>query len=133
MAADPSDEYLDHVRRPRNVGVLDEPDGESTVRDDTCGDLLRLTLRVRDARVEEARFRAFGCGATVASSSMLTEMLRGLSVEEAGSIVAEDVARSLPGLPRSRRHSARLAGRALAEALADYKRRKESTGWPSEM
>ena len=126
MAADPREEYLEHVRRPRNVGVLDEPDGEATVRDDTCGDLLRLTLRVRDARVEEARFRAFGCGGTVASSSVLTEMLRGQPLERAQAIAAEDVARSLPGLPEGRRHTARLAGRALAEALADYQsRRKE--------
>ena len=125
MADDEREAYLDHVRRPRNVGVLEAPDGESTVRDHTCGDLLRLTLRVRDARVEKARFRAFGCGATGASSSVLTELVRGMPLDRARRVTAEEVARSLPGLPESRRHSATLAGRALAEALADYHRRKE--------
>ena len=124
MADQDRQAYLEHVRRPRNVGVLEAPDGEATVRDETCGDLLRLTLRVRGARVEEARFRAFGCGATVASSSALTELVRGLPLEQAQLVGADDVARSLPGLPEHRHHSVRLAGRALAEALADYHRRK---------
>lgn len=119
-----SDIFADHLRRPRNVGEIDGADGVSVVRDRSCGDLLRLTLRIRDDRIEEARFRAFGCGATVASSSMLTILLEGMSVEEVLAMGVGDVSRALQGLPMHRMHSSRLAGRAAVEAMEDHLRRR---------
>lgn len=118
-----SDAFIDHVRHPRNVGAVEDPDGEATVRDRACGDLLQLTLRIRDDRIEGARFRVFGCGAAVAGGSMLTVMLRGLSVADAMAMGEEDVARALDGLPGHRMHSSLLARQAVAEALEDYRRR----------
>ena len=124
MVARQGDTYAEHLRHPRNLGDIDEPDGESVVRDEVCGDLLRLTLRIRQHRVEKARFRAFGCGATVASSSMMTEMLQGMTVQEALALQADDVARALEGLPGHRLHSTGLAQRAALQALQDYQRRR---------
>ncbi len=124
MGAARNDTYVEHLRHPRNLGDIEEPDGESVVRDEVCGDLLRLTLRIRQHRVEKARFRAFGCGATVAASSMMTEMLQGMTVEEALAFREDDVTRSLVGLPSHRLHSAGLARRAALQALQDYQRRR---------
>ncbi|MCZ6602329.1 MAG: iron-sulfur cluster assembly scaffold protein [Planctomycetota bacterium] len=124
MGAARKDTYVEHLRHPRNLGDIDDPDGESVVRDELCGDLLRLTLRIREHRVEKAKFRAFGCGATVAASSMMTEMLQGMTVEEALAFREDDVARALVGLPRHRLHSTGLARRAALQAIQDYQRRR---------
>ena len=124
MGTAQKDTYAEHLRHPRNLGDIDQPDGESTVRDEVCGDLLRLTLRIRQHRVEKARFRAFGCGATVAASSMMTDMLQGMTVEEALAFREDDVVRALAGLPGHRLHSAGLAQRAVLQALQDYQRRR---------
>lgn len=118
-----SDVVLDHFERPRNVGVVVDADADVTVDSPRCGDVLRLSLRVRDGRIVEARFLARGCGAAIASASRLTELLSGLPLGRAADLDGEAVANALGGLPPGKRDCSELAARAAAAAVADYRRR----------
>lgn len=118
--------FLDHYRRPRNLGDLEAPDGMGLLHDDICGDLLRLVVRVEShdatgasggGTILAARFKAFGCAATIAAGSVLTEMVTGLSLRAATEISADDLAAALGGLPSGRMHAAVLARAALHVAL----------------
>jgi len=114
---------MDHFANPRNVGEVAEPDALAEVTNPVCGDMLRLSLRVEDGRIVEARFRAFGCAAAIAASSMTTELLTGRTLEEAGRITEDDVAEALGGLPPNKMHCAALAEEAIQAALQDYRTR----------
>jgi nitrogen fixation NifU-like protein len=118
-----SDIVMDHFANPRNVGEVAEPDALAEVTNPVCGDMLRLSLRVEDGRIVEARFRAFGCAAAIAASSMTTELLTGRTLEEAGRITEDDVAEALGGLPPNKMHCAALAEEAIQAALQDYRTR----------
>lgn len=115
---------LDHFENPRNVGEVEEPDAVGRAGNPACGDLLVLTLRIRDARIEQARFRATGCSASIASSSMTTVLLAGKTLEEAAALTNVMVAEALGGLPATKLHCSVLAEDAVEAALADYRRRK---------
>jgi len=114
---------LDHFERPRNVGVVVDADADVTVESPRCGDTLRLSLRVHDGRIVEARFLARGCGAAIASASRLTELLTGLPLGQAAGLEGEAVASALGGLPPGKGECSGLAARAAGAAVADYRRR----------
>lgn len=123
-----SETVLDHVERPRNAGVIPQPDGAGIERNPVCGDLLTLTLRIAEGRITEARQEVKGCTGSIAAASMLTELLAGVSLEEAAAITPQAIADALDGLPPHRLHSAALAASALRKALAFHRARQ---GGPS--
>ncbi|MDF0589784.1 Fe-S cluster assembly scaffold protein NifU [Candidatus Methanocrinis natronophilus] len=115
-----SDKVMDHFMNPRNVGVIEDPDGYGKVGNPTCGDVMEMFIRVKDDRIEEIKFRTFGCGAAIATSSMTTEMALGKTVEEGLKITRDEVGRELGGLPPNKMHCSNLAADALHMALEDY-------------
>jgi nitrogen fixation NifU-like protein len=117
---------LDHYENPRNVGEVENPDAAACVTSSAHGDRLMLTLRIADGVISEAKFKAFGCGAAIASSSMATELLKGRRLEDADRLTRREVAEALGGLPESKVHCSVLAEEAVREALADYGRRRLS-------
>jgi len=121
MTAGPySAKVMDHFMNPRNVGEIEGADGVGEVGNPACGDMMRLYLKIEDGRVVDARFRTFGCGAAIASSSMLTEMIKGKTVDEAREITNHAVAEALDGLPAVKIHCSVMAEQAVKSALDDY-------------
>jgi nitrogen fixation protein NifU and related proteins len=121
MSESYSDIVLDHAEHPRNQGVLEDANARGYQMNPVCGDVLSLMLRVEDGRIAAARFQTEGCTASVATSSMLTEMITGLTVEEAHALTHEDISDAVGGLPASKLHSAALVIGALRQALDGYK------------
>jgi nitrogen fixation NifU-like protein len=119
-----SDLVMDHFANPRNMGDMEDPSGVGDVGNPTCGDMMRLYLKIEDGVIVDARFKTFGCGAAIASSSILTEMLKGKKIEDALKISNEAVAEALGGLPPTKIHCSVLAEDALKAALADYEKKK---------
>ena len=115
-----SEILLDHFSHPRNAGEIEEPDGEGNITNPACGDVMRLQLRIRDGMIEEARWRVEGCSTSIAASSMISELIAGLAVEEAVKVSRADVAEALGGLPPAKTHSAVLVTDAVKAAVADY-------------
>jgi len=118
-----SDKVLDHYENPRNVGKWDPSvDGIGTgmVGAPACGDVMRLQIKVKDGIIEDAKFKTYGCGSAIASSSLLTEWVKGMSLEDAGSIKNVDLANEL-ALPPVKIHCSVLAEDAIKAAIADYK------------
>lgn len=111
---------LDHFANPRNVGVIEDPDGYGKVGSPVCGDLMEITIRVSDGRIADIKYRTFGCGAAIASSSMASEMVKGQPLEVAAALTDEQVAEALGGLPEAKMHCSNLAASALQAALEDY-------------
>lgn len=120
-----SKKVMEHFMNPRNVGVIEDPDGYGRVGNPVCGDLMEIFIKVRDERIEDIKFRTFGCGAAIATSSMITEMARGKSLEEAMRITRNDVADALDGLPPQKMHCSNLAADALHAAINDYLSKKQ--------
>jgi len=121
MAAGPySEKVMDHFMNPRNVGEIESADGVGEVGNPACGDMMRLYLKIDAGKVVDAKFRTFGCGAAIASSSMLTEMIKGKTVDEARAITNQHVADALDGLPAVKIHCSVMAEQAVKSALDDY-------------
>ena len=116
---------LDHFRNPRNAGMMREPDGMGEGEYEQCMDLARFYLRVRDGRVEEARFQAYGCGPTLAACSAGTEVAAGATLEELAEIREARIEEAVGGLPAERRHAATVVARALQAAARDAMTRRE--------
>lgn len=113
---------LDHFRNPRNMGEMESPDAEATVGNPTCGDVMKIMIKVDDDKIEDVRFQTMGCVAAIASSSMLTELAKGKSLDEAGKISNEDVFLALGGLPPIKVHCSNLAADALREAIRNWEK-----------
>ena len=116
-----SDKVMEHFQNPRNVGEIEDADGVGTVGNPTCGDLMTIYIKVKDNVIEDVKFKTFGCGAAIATSSMVTEMAVGKTIEEALAITRNDVADELEGLPPVKMHCSNLAADALHAAIDNYK------------
>ena len=120
-----SEKVMDHFANPRNSGEIENASGEGTVGNPTCGDLMTIYIDVDDNEViQDIKFKTFGCGAAIATSSMITEIAKGMTVDEALNITRNDVADALDGLPPIKMHCSNLAADALAEAIKDYKEKQ---------
>ncbi len=120
-----SDKVMEHFKNPHNVGQIENPDGVGKVGNPVCGDLMEIQIRVKDDKLEEVKFRTFGCGAAVATSSMVTDMAIGKTLDEALKITRADVADELGGLPPVKMHCSNLAADALHAAIEDYRSKQE--------
>lgn len=120
-----SEKVMDHFRNPRNVGEIKDADGVGRVGNPVCGDLMEIQIKVEDNKLKDVKFRTFGCGAAVATSSIITEMAKGKTLEEALKISRSDVAGELDGLPPIKMHCSNLAADALHAAIQDYMTKKE--------
>jgi nitrogen fixation NifU-like protein len=119
-----SEKVMDHFRNPRNVGEMENPDGIGHVGNPVCGDIMELYIKVENSIIVDAKFKTFGCGAAIATSSMVTELVKGKSVEDALKISNRAVAEALGGLPKVKMHCSVLAEEALRSAIEDYYKKK---------
>ncbi len=122
-----SEKVLEHFTNPRNVGVIESPDGEGEVGNPVCGDVMKITIKVEDDRIADIKFQTLGCGAAIATSSMITEMAKGKTLDEAALISRDDVADNLDGLPAAKMHCSNLAADALRVAIKDYRSKQEDS------
>ncbi len=115
-----SEKVMEHFKNPRNVGEIENPDGTGHVGNPVCGDIMELYIKVNNNTIVDAKFKTFGCGAAIATSSMVTEMVKGKSIGEALKISNRAVAEALDGLPPIKMHCSVLAEEALKSAIEDY-------------
>lgn len=115
-----SEKVMDHFGNPRNVGVIEDADGVGEVGNPVCGDVMKITIKVADDRIEDIKFQTLGCGAAIATSSIVTEMAKGMTLEEAVAITKTQVAEELGGLPPAKMHCSVLATDGLKRAVDDY-------------
>ena len=121
-----SDKVMDHFTNPRNVGEIPDADGIGKVGNPQCGDVMWLYIKVKDDIITDVKFKTFGCGAAIATSSMITEIAKGKTLEEAKKISRGDVADALDGLPPVKMHCSNLAADALVAAIEDYESKRDS-------
>lgn len=120
-----SEKVMDHFKNPRNVGEIENASGVGTVGNPTCGDIMQISLKVGDdGIIEDVKFKTFGCGAAVATSSMATEMIKGKSIDEALQLTNAAVVEALEGLPPQKIHCSVLAEEAVKAAIEDYKKKQ---------
>ncbi|MGD2251209.1 MAG: Fe-S cluster assembly scaffold protein NifU [Candidatus Methanofastidiosia archaeon] len=119
-----SQEVMDHFNAPRNQGHMDSPDGIGKVGNPVCGDVMYIYIRVKDGIITDIRWETMGCAAAIATSSMVTELAKGKTVEEAEKITRDDVADALNGLPPVKMHCSNLAADGLQKAIKDYKKKR---------
>jgi len=121
---------MNHFKNPRNVGRIEEADGVGEVGNPVCGDMMTITIKVKDDRIDDIKFQTFGCGAAIAVSSMVTDMAKGKTLEEALKISNKSVAEELGGLPKNKLHCSNLGADALHQAIMDYYAQKEGLAKP---
>jgi nitrogen fixation NifU-like protein len=121
-----SEKVLEHFKNPRNVGEIKDADGVGTVGNPVCGDMMTMYIKVKDDHITDIKFKTYGCGAAIATSSMTTELAKGKTVNEALEITRQSVADALEGLPPVKMHCSNLAADALHEAIMDYRKKKEA-------
>ena len=119
-----SEKVMEHFTNPRNMGELEDANAIGDVGNPACGDMMRLYLKIENGIIVDAKFKTFGCGAAIASSSMLTEMIKGKTIEEAKAITNEQVAEALDGLPPVKIHCSLMAEEALKAAFENYEKEK---------
>lgn len=120
-----SEKVMDHFMNPRNVGEIPDADGEGSVGNPVCGDMMSFYIKVDDGRLSDVKFKTFGCGAAIAVSSIVSEMAKGKTLEEAKRITNADVAAELDGLPKNKLHCSNLGADALHKAIEDYERKTQ--------
>lgn len=118
-----SEKVMDHFSNPRNVGDIENADGIGTVGNPACGDIMKLSIKMEGNIIKDVKFKTFGCGAAIATSSMVTELVKGKSLSEAETISNATVAEALDGLPPVKQHCSNLAADALHAAIEDYKKK----------
>jgi nitrogen fixation NifU-like protein len=123
-----SEKVMEHFKNPRNMGEIPEADGVGIVGNPVCGDLMTIYIKVKDNRLEDIKFKTFGCGSAIATSSMITELAKGKTLEEGLKITRANVADSLGGLPPVKMHCSNLAADALHAAIEDYYKRQKGEG-----
>lgn len=121
-----NERVMDHFQNPRNVGEIVDADGIGEVGSAACGDIMKIYIKVADERIERISFQTYGCGAAVATTSQLTEMVQGMSLAEAAQVTNQMVAEALGGLPSVKMHCSNLAADALQAAIADYRSKIEA-------
>jgi nitrogen fixation NifU-like protein len=121
-----TEKVMEHFRNPRNMGEIPDADGVGTVGNPVCGDLMTIYIKVKDNRLEDIKFKTFGCGSAIATSSMITELAKGKTLEEGMTITRANVADSLGGLPPVKMHCSNLAADALHAAIQDYYKRQKA-------
>lgn len=122
-----TEKVMDHFSNPRNMGEIKDADGVGTVGNAKCGDIMRIYLRIENGIVEDVKFKTFGCGAAIATSSMATELVKGKSIQEALHVTNKAVMEALDGLPKAKVHCSLLAEEALQAALWDYAKKNNIT------
>jgi nitrogen fixation NifU-like protein len=120
-----SEKVLSHFRNPHNVGEIKDADGVGSVGNPVCGDMMTMYIKVKDDKIEDIKFKTYGCGAAIATSSMTTELAKGKTLKEAMEITRQSVADALDGLPPVKMHCSNLAADALHEAIKDYRKKEE--------
>ncbi|MDH7601141.1 MAG: Fe-S cluster assembly scaffold protein NifU [Armatimonadota bacterium] len=128
MSTGYSSKVMEHFANPRNVGEIPDADGVGKVGNPVCGDIMNMYIKVKDGVITDAKFKTFGCGAAIATSSMATEMIKGKTIEEALKLTNEAVAEALGGLPKVKMHCSVLAEQAVRSAIDDYLRRTTGKG-----
>ena len=123
-----SEKVMEHFSNPRNVGEIEDPDGVGEEGNPVCGDMMAFYIKVKDNRLEDVKFKTFGCGAAIAVSSMVSEMARGKTLEEALKITPKSVADELEGLPKNKFHCSNLGAQALHKAIQDYLDKQKKGG-----
>ncbi len=126
-----SEKVMDHFSNPRNVGEIEDASGVGTVGNAKCGDIMRMFLKVEDGVIVDVKFKTFGCGAAIATSSMATEMVKGKTIEEALKLTNQAVAEALDGLPPVKMHCSLLAEEALKAAIEDYQKKQAEHAEPA--
>ena len=121
-----SEKVMENFKNPKNTGEIPDADGVGTVGNPVCGDMMTIYIKVKDNRIADIKFKTFGCGAAIATSSMTTEMAKGKTLEEALKISRGDVATSLGGLPPVKMHCSNLAADALHAAIQDYYKKQQA-------
>ncbi|WP_040211569.1 Fe-S cluster assembly scaffold protein NifU [Clostridium polynesiense] len=124
-----SDKVMEHFRNPRNVGEIKDANGIGEVGNAKCGDIMKIYLKVEDNIIKDVKFKTFGCGSAIASSSMATELIKGKSLEEAWTLTNKAVAEALDGLPPVKMHCSVLAEEAIHKAINDYRKSQGLEPW----
>jgi nitrogen fixation NifU-like protein len=120
-----SEKVMDHFTNPRNVGEMPEANGIGVEGNPVCGDVMKIYIKVNEDKIVDAKFQTFGCGAAIAVSSMVTEMVKGMTLDEASKITKASLAEALDGLPPQKMHCSNLGADALHKAIADYKNKQQ--------
>jgi nitrogen fixation NifU-like protein len=123
-----SEKVMDHFMHPRNVGEIENADGIGEEGNPVCGDMMTFYIKVKDNRLEDVKFKTFGCGAAIAVSSMVSEMAMGKTIDEALKITPASVAEELQGLPKNKYHCSNLGAQALHKAIEDYLSKQKAQG-----
>ncbi|CCQ97594.1 scaffold protein [[Clostridium] ultunense Esp] len=118
-----SEKVMEHFQNPRNVGEIENADGVGQVGNPRCGDIMKMYLKIEDGIIKDVKFKTFGCGSAIASSSMATELIKGKTIDEAMEITNKKVAEALDGLPPIKMHCSVLAEQAIKAALLDYSKK----------
>ncbi len=121
-----NEKVMDVFKNPKNVGEIENPDGKGTVGNEVCGDIMQITLRIKDNVIEDAKFKTFGCAAAIATSSTATEMIKGMTLDEALKVTNKSVIEKLGGLPPQKIHCSVLAEEAIKAAIEDYRSKQKA-------
>ena len=120
-----SEKVMDHFTNPRNVGEMPDANGIGVEGNPVCGDVMKIYIKINEDKIVDAKFQTFGCGAAIAVSSMVTEMVKGMTLDEASKITKASLAEALDGLPPQKMHCSNLGADALHKAIADYRNKQK--------